>query len=199
MTKKISKTYPKLLERMKKLDLVVFDKVDYDLNIIGVRSKNAKVNKFNDKIHVIFKVGADWHHYQFNATTDPGLTHLRGAKSKGTAILKHNMQYRSCYSLGMHKRLYEALVQKNGVVTVWRDRNNDDLLDFGGKEHSGFYGINIHRASASKKVTEVNSWSAGCQVIQDPFDYEEFIRLCKQQVKKTGWKTFSYTLLYGVT
>ena len=65
---------------------------------------------------------------------------------------------------------------------------------------SGYFGINIHRASAhstqERGLTEdVGRYSAGCMVIQDRDDFDRLIALAKKQVETLGYKNFSLTLL----
>ena len=112
----------------------------------------------------------------------------------GTAILKEG-QYVNAYKIGKHLGQYDALVQVK-PVTVIRDYDRNAVLDFNnGKETTGLYGINIHRASAINNLQNVDKWSAGCQVWSRDADFEEFMTLCNKQVTLNGYKTFTYTLL----
>ena len=56
----------------------------------------------------------------------------------------------------------------------------------------GYYGINIHKAGTDS--TEVNKWSAGCQVFANANDFKEFMAICYEAEAKWG-ETFSYTLI----
>lgn len=186
--------YPSLLQRMKNMGFVVFESRDWDLNIIGERNPNGEANKFDDWIHVIYKNEGKWEWQTFQCTTDAGKFYLERGN---TAILMHNKQYRGVYKIGLHRGQYEALVQRGGEVSVWRDRNKDCEHDFGINVDTGYFGINIHRANADMKSHYVNKWSAGCQVIADPNDFKIFMSLCRRQILETGFETFSYTLLMG--
>jgi len=104
-------------------------------------------------------------------------------------------QYRGAFELGMHKGQYRALVQRKPVA-VYRDANRDDRLDLTGDPEWGMYGINIHRASATKTSEEVDKWSAGCQVFQDPKHFDDFMRLVENAAQVWGPR-FTYTLLEG--
>src|SRR4051812_39920589 len=90
-----------------------------ELNIIGIRSMEAKPNSFDDIITVICKrTDGDWEFNTYPATTDPGnfwLSHPLNVK--GAAILKPG-QYIGSHQLGMHRQKYKALVQVT-PVTVW--------------------------------------------------------------------------------
>ena len=110
--------------------------------------------------------------------------------SKGCAILKAG-QYRGAYQIGLHKGKYEALVQRGGKVTVYRDNNKDDTLDRV-TEDSGYFGINIHKSLRHHQ--EVGLYSAGCQVFQNSHDFKEFMLLVKRSSVLYG-DTFTYTLI----
>ena len=169
---------------------------DFDLNIIGLRNPNGTTNKFDDLLFVVFKLEGQWIQHVFKCTTDPGLYHLKNpSRVAGTAIMMHPQQCRSVYKLDLHGGRYLALCQRNGKVKCWRDLNKDNVLDMDGN-YLG-YGINIHRASAYRETEEVNRYSAGCTVIQNPDDFAVFIEACKMQVEHNGWDTFTYTLLLG--
>ena len=172
------------------------DSKPFNLNIVGVRSSNIEVNKFNDSIFLFWKYEGFWNFFRFQATTLAGLTYLeKPMNPKGCAILKPN-QYRGVWELGGHgKSKYTALVQRLGEVEVYRDNDQDkeyDLIE--GKTEKGYFGINIHRASLNGERDNVDFWSAGCQVIQNPDEYDLFIKICEASSKH--WEnSFSYTLL----
>ena len=186
--------YPHILTRVKEAGFTVFESIDYDMNIIGERNPNGEVDRFDDWIHLCYLEGGYWQWHAYKCTTDAGLYYLRNGN---TAILIHNRQYRGAYMLGLHRGQYEALVQRGNEVCVWRDRNADNVHDYGQNEECGYFGINIHRASRIVASQSVDQYSAGCQVIQDPDEFEQFIALCKLQARHTGYDRFSYTLLMG--
>ncbi len=169
---------------------------DLKLNIIGIRNLDSTANLFNDQLYIIWKENGRYTIKQYPITTDPGSAFLgrKMINTNGTAILKVG-QYKNTYKLGLHRRKYTALVQRGGKVTVFRDKNQDHKLDFhGGKEYTGYFGINIHKAG--RNSIDVNSWSAGCQVFKKQTDFNELIALCKRVERKYGKGTwFTYTLL----
>jgi len=190
--------YPALLQRCKDMGFKVFDTQDFDLNIIGIRNSESEVDQFDDELHVVYLSGGRWQHHVYKCTTDAGLHYLNNpiTEAGGTAIVVHNRQYRGVYKLGTH-RGYTALSQQGNKIAIWRDRNKDNKHDFEGPISEGYFGINIHRANKYKESKIVHNWSAGCQVIADPDDFNEFIELCKMQIKELGSNSFSYTLLFG--
>jgi peptidoglycan hydrolase-like protein with peptidoglycan-binding domain len=173
---------------------VVFTR-PYELNIVGVRSANAQPDRFDDAIHVFFKDSTNsWTSASNAATTDPGKDFLHDPMNvKGTAIVMPG-QYRDSHQIGLHNKQYTALVQR-GPITVARDYNEDDRLDFNnGRTETGVFGINIHRASATGTSSVVGRYSAGCQVFASSADFARFMEWCQRHSKLYG-NHFTYTLL----
>src|SRR5688500_17679011 len=139
----------------------------YQLNIVGLRSKNVNSNSFDDEIHVFYtKDDGKWNYHIFPATTDPGTFWLNNpAYPQGTAILAQG-QNLDAYQIGFHRGKYEALVQVK-PVTVIRDYDRDAILDFNnGTKETGNFGINIHRAESTGSTKVIDQYSAGCQVFR---------------------------------
>ncbi len=180
---------------MQKKGYKVFsNEAGFDLNIVGVRTKELKANRFDDFMTVFYRMHGEWIYNVFKCTTDPGAYWLDHPMSNlGTAILKEG-QYSRAYRIGKHRGKYTALVQ-NSPLTVIRDANRDQVLDLdSGTEETGMFGVNIHRASARHGSVQVDKWSAGCQVFCDPNQYEFFLKLCRQGRDAFG-NSFTYTLL----
>ena len=176
-----------------------FENGDYNINIVGVRNSetlNEVTNKFDDHITVSYKKEGEWQFHCFDCTTDPGTHWVENVMNdKGVAILKPG-QYRKSHKLRLHGGKYLALGQQN-PVTVYRDNNRDDKYDLDeSKTDTGIFGINIHRASKyeGKKSTNVDKWSAGCQVIAANDDWHEFLDIC-QQAREVWNNNFTYTLI----
>ncbi len=113
---------------------------------------------------------------------------------QGTAILKAG-QYVDVYAIDKHRGKYYALCQRNGKVTVIRDYDRDAVLDFyNGRETTGMYGINIHRANRIGDTYTVDKNSAGCQVFKNANDFGFFMKLCEVHRSLYGNK-FTYTLI----
>jgi hypothetical protein len=167
----------------------------YKLNIVGVRSDITKANSFDDKIFVFYenKYG-DWEGKSFPATTDAGTYWLQNPmNSQGTALLKEG-QYPNSHKLGLHRGQYKALVQQS-PVTVIRDYDRNAVLDFNnGREFTGLYGINIHRASSIGTTKVIDKYSAGCQVFSNADDFAYFLQLAEASKDRYG-NNFTYTLI----
>lgn len=164
-----------------------------NVNLIGVRTKNKIADNFDDYLIVAMEFQGKPTVFTYkDFTTDPGIYYLKTKllNERGCAILKPG-QYPSVWMIGKHFS-YEALIQIGGPISVYRDSDRDNELDFDeSKVETGFFGINFHHGYDSKNV---NNNSAGCQVFKLIKDQREVLSLCKQQPKKYGNK-FTYTLL----
>tara|TARA_B100000282_G_scaffold74423_1_gene50980 strand:- start:13635 stop:14348 length:714 start_codon:yes stop_codon:yes gene_type:complete len=186
---------PQILNRVTSKGYKIFQSGSYNLNIIGVRTSSREANKFDDWLHVVFKDETEnWIDIRFQITTDAGLYHLNNpSRVEGTAILVSG-QYRGSHKIGLHRGKYEALTQV-GKVKVYRDNTKDEVLDHDPSTiQEGYFGINIHRSNSTRESTQVDKWSAGCQVFANPNEYDMFISLCKRSAERWG-DTFTYTLL----
>lgn len=172
----------------------------YKLNIVGIRSsERTRQDVFDDEIAFFY--------YDENgnpvgkiaqATTDPSAQYLQkpiaGVENKGTAILKSG-QYVDAYAIGMHQGKYEALTQTLKPVTVIRDNDRNALINYFAPTESGFYGINIHRASIGQNNSDkIGAYSAGCQVLRNETDFQLLMSMARKSRDKYGNK-FTYTLI----
>ena len=119
----------------------------FDLNIVGISTKELQANRFNDFITLFYRMHGEWIFNVFKCTTDPGAYWLENPMSgMGTAILKEG-QYRKAFRIGKHKNKYLALVQ-NVPLTVIRDANRDIKLDLNsGREETGIINKEIKNAT----------------------------------------------------
>ena len=169
----------------------------YDVNIVGVRNNKTKgrvTNAFDDHITISYKVDGEWHFHCYKCTTDPGTHWVKNVlNDEGVAILKPG-QYRGSHKIRKHQNRYEALGQQK-PVTVYRDNNKDGNYDLV-ETDTGLFGINIHRATkyAGKKSTQIDKWSAGCQVIASSADFDTFMQICNKARGRWG-NSFTYTLI----
>lgn len=171
-----------------------FTKGEYNLNIIGVRHKGAKVtNHFDDCLVVIYNTPNEQNVKRvFVCTTLPGKKAMEHPTAiKGTAILKEG-QYRGAYQIGYHKGKYKALCQKKPLI-VYRDNNKDQVYDLSPISiDRGIFGINIHKAGDNS--TLVDGWSYGCQVLSKSIDFNALMRLAEKSANIYG-NSFTYTLI----
>jgi hypothetical protein len=172
-----------------------FQTGDWNLNLIGVRSKSNEPGAFDDLLICIYKVEGVWRAHLWPITTDPGTHYLKKPINvQGTAILAPG-QYRGAYVVGKHHG-YPALVQHGAPVRVWRDKNKDKVLDWGEGSQgiSGWYGINIHRAKPEGITDSPDYHSAGCQVFALKEEHDALMDLAELAAKRYGNK-FTYTLI----
>ena len=169
----------------------------YDVNIVGVRNNDPSIadkvtNVFDDILTISFKdETGKWQFYVWMATTDPGKKGVQQFHNKkGVARLVPG-QYRRVWKVDKHQGKYEALCQRNGNVTVYRDSNKDLIFEERVTD-TGMFGINIHKAGQDS--TWVENWSEGCQVFKRVKDFDVFMKICKKAAKIHG-NAFSYTLL----
>jgi len=192
-------TRDQIEETMKQKDYKYFSTGDYNLNVIGIRNSSTgfKVtNRFDDKMTLSYKEKGIWKFHMFDCTTDPGTHWVENIMRKeGVAVLKPG-QYRHSHKIRKHQGRYEALGQQN-PMTVYRDNNRDNNYDLNDNNtQTGLFGINIHRATkyAGKKSSQVDKWSAGCQVIASNDDWKLFMKICRK-ARDTSNNNFTYTLL----
>ena len=172
-----------------------FTKGSYNLNIIGVRSNNNKVtDKYDDILVVDYNTDNGHKRVCYTITTEPGKYYMQNlCNPKGAAILVPG-QYRGCWQIGLHHGKYKALCQCK-AVKVYRDNNKDMIYNMTPKSiDKGIFGINIHRSNKTCICDTIDKYSAGCQVFNDPVEFNAFMRLCETQRKLYG-NTFTYTLI----
>lgn len=182
----------------KKKGYAYFTNGNFNLNIIGVRAdNNHKVtNLYDDIIVVIYRDGrGQLTRDLYNITTEPGAYFMtkKLGNSKGTAILVPG-QYRSTWKLDLHRGKYKALCQRK-PVKVYRDGNFNSVYDLNPEKiDTGLFGINIHRSNEAWTRNTIDQYSAGCQVFNNPNDFQSFIRTCEKQRTLYG-NSFTYTLI----
>ena len=135
------------------------------------------------------------HYHEYKCTTDPGKHWVENVMNKsGVAILKPG-QYRGSHQIGLHQGKYEALCQRK-PLSVYRDNNKDGEYNLDENTvETGIFGINIHKAGSREKgSTQIDKWSAGCQVFAIETEFYEFMLLAHRA--KDNWGNgFTYTLL----
>ena len=193
-------TREQIKEALKSKGYKFFENGDYNVNIVGIRNSETEgkvTNRFDDLMTVSYRVDGEWQYHEFDCTTDPGTHWVNNCaySKKGVAILKPG-QYRKSHKIRKHLGQYEALGQQN-LVTVYRDPNKDAIYNLDeNNTQTGLFGINIHRASkyAGKKSTQINKWSAGCQVIAANDDWTKFMKIMRK-ARSVWTNDFTYTLI----
>ena len=175
-----------------------FENGNYNLNIVGVRNSATEgkvTNKFDDCLTLSYNLDGKEVFHCFAATTDPGTHWVENVLNKdGVAILVPG-QYRGSHKIRKHQGRYDALCQKK-ELKVYRDKDMNDEYDLLEENvHEGIYGINIHKAgSRSAGSTQVDKWSAGCQVFSKEDDFYDFMNVMYKSRDRWG-NSFTYTLI----
>lgn len=184
--------YDSLRTRINEVGYPFFDEGNYNLNLIGVRTRDRHSNTFNDILIVAYRNLGIGTINVFPITTDPGVYFREHPLNiRGTAILAQG-HHSKLWTLGKHQGKYDALVQINNCV-VYRDNNMDQVLDMcPTMADDGLHGINLHKAGHVS--SQVDRWSAGCQVMAKQDDYDILMAIIKRS--HTKWGPFwSYTLI----
>jgi hypothetical protein len=191
---------PPVMKKAEELGYQIWD-TPYRLWLFGIRSPNREANAFDDTLGCVwFDREGQCHVEYWPGTTDPGIYWMENYnpdRVSGAAILVEG-QYLNTYKIDLHGGSYEALCQRNTKVRVYRDSNRDKFHDLDPETiREGWYGINLHAATRRQggESTQVNKWSAGCQVHATQVGFARMMELAHLQVKETGLTAFTYTLL----
>lgn len=159
--------------------------------IIGVRSNEDIPNQFDDKFYVF--QGRKFI-MVMSGTTNPGVSILKRFEkynTHGCAIVKPDNWYYDLWIYGLHRGKIPALLQRGNSISVYRDKNKDLKSDEVGKLYKGYFGINFHLNSydfnSDVKKKYINSWSAGCQVPNDPGKYRILMNYFKNKKDKISY------------
>ena len=77
------------------------------------------------------------------------------------------------------------------VCSVFGDGDRDIIAEETAVTDKGMFGINIHRANPSAVSRLIDKWSAGCQVLNNPSQFNMLIEKCYD----SKLPAFTYTLL----
>lgn len=155
-------------------------------HFVGIRSKTNLPNQFDDLFAYIDGNKITW----CTCTTNAGTHWLKNLLNpKGAALLKP-AQYLNTWKIGMHQGKYKAFCQAK-PVTVFRDGDKDDIAEETSVTETGLFGINIHRANDKAISKLIDKWSAGCQVLNNPADFNNLLAVSEE--KKQSF--YTYTLL----
>ena len=169
-------------------------KVNYEvgiLNILAIRDKESGqvTNKFDDEIKIIWKSeDNDWNILEAPISTVPGFIEGTTQLDKNEILLSTG-QYTNNLELDEDNDvLYfnNSKVFTNKSVTVYKWTN--DKEDYKGNK--------IKPADREGNKDDVFGLSSnGDQTFKNINHFKFFINLCKRQVKKYKFKTFTYTLV----
>jgi hypothetical protein len=180
-------TDEQLINRVKAIDgRVVPDKY----LIIGLQSKADNFNVFDDKFYVF--LGGKFIMVT-TGTTNAGssaLLHFENINKEGAAVWKTNEFYTDLYGYGLHHGKMACLRQQK-PIKYYRDTNRNEKAEEIGELHEGIINANFHGVSydpESKIIkTNINGWSAGCQVCNNMSDYRAIIRMVRAHPLKADY------------
>jgi len=190
---------------MKKKGYTIRD-AQYRVNMVGVRMDDVFDNQFSDKLVVFWKDEKnEWEKREYKWTTMPGtiggvFSPLTVMGITGTAALKEGQYLNTWTFIDSYSQwLAYPYFYQSQKVTVYRDGDKDNFLDYEMPQQTDLFGINIHRMSNNNVDSDmVNSvwasWSLGCQGAPEPV-FREIVPLARACAQFHG-KSFDYTLLH---
>lgn len=142
--------------------------------LVAVRSKANIPNKFDDLLGYVIDNNVVWH----TGTTNPGTKPLKApSHPEGVAVVCAG-QYVDAWKFGFHKGRYLCMKQC-GPVNYQRDNDRDETAESYGTIRNDIRGFNWHRANEHAESQNVENWSEGCMVRNNPAMYDEFIQHIK--------------------
>jgi hypothetical protein len=159
-------------------------------NLIGFRDEsNIEKDVINDLLGFLTEKEL----FLCPGTTDPGVywTTSSERNKKGTFHLMPGYHER-IWTDGTHKG-YKALVNdpaKCKPTKGWRDSDYDFVRDAKDIVVCDYFGVNFHRMHANTIVKLIGKYSSGCQVVQNPKDFDYIL----QKAWESAQKTFDYAL-----
>jgi hypothetical protein len=171
----------------------------YEMNIIGIRNSDSQSNSFDDFVGILFKDQlGNWMSHLYRATTDPGIYYRQNPINVEGTIIMVATQHLNCYKIGRHTN-YKAVEQIAPMLYI-RDNDKNGILDFfkkllTSKTVKQLSKTNIHRANPNKESIQVDKWSAGCQVIASPTEFQVFLTHLESSINFYNHPNlFDYTL-----
>lgn len=160
-------------------------------NLFGIRNEE-EMNK--DVINDILGFFTEDEIFMCPGTTDPGVYWTKSSERnpKGTFHLLEGFHER-IWTFGKHKG-YDAFVNdwKSCKPTKgWRDANYNFVRDAKDIEVCDYFGVNFHRMHENIIAKLIGKYSAGCQVVQNPKDFDYILK----RAKESGEKVFNYCLI----
>ena len=177
-------TYEQLKSRYDQLGFVM-----PEFSTVAIRSKANLQNKFDDLLGYVDSRTKTvvWH----TGTTNSGNKPLLAPTHKdGVAIIVADQQVIDYAGFHLHKGKYLCLGQRRGIK-YQRDGDKDLIHESEGKIYEDIRGFNQHRANENVESQNVENWSEGCMVRNNPTQYKEFLNACIEYYEGTTGLKFS--------
>lgn len=159
-------------------------------NLFGIRDESGLKD---DVINDILGFFTDKELFICPGTTDPGVywTISSERNKKGTFHLLEGF-HEKVWTFGKHKG-YDAFVNDWKACKPtkgWRDANYNFTRDAKDVVVCDYFGVNFHRMHETLIAKVIGKYSAGCQVVQNPKDFQYILK----QAQLSGVKVFNYML-----
>jgi hypothetical protein len=161
-------------------------------HLVGIRSEADATDKYDD-VFYWFEDGRVFAVY--TGTTNPGSYYLQNFMNKlagGTAVMASNQQMVEGFIKGKYKE--NDAWRQHSTMKVFRDADKDLKSEELGIPYVGMYNIHIHAMFKGKKSERIYNWSAACQGMNDPDQWNEFIsrsyERCPEKLTYTLLKEF---------
>jgi len=160
----------------------------FDFMGVAIRSRANVPNKFDDLIGFVDRDTVTWHTGTTNAGTKPL---LNPSHEDGVAMVCPG-QYIDTWTIDYHngKRVRLAWKQVK-PVKYWRDNDRDRIAESGGKVYEGIRGFNWHDCLEDITVENVENFSEGCMVQNQPSQWQTFLKASSE----SGLTAFTGTIL----
>ncbi len=195
-----NKKVEKLIWFLKNKNYTVYE-LNNQLNIVALRSKiqvkdeeNSNItNLFDEELCVFFKNdNGNWEIFEYAISTVPGYVAGKTELPEKVGILvlgQYVERLRMISYLGNSS--YPALAFDECSI----HRNDKlDRYNFQSPIETGNFAMTIHRSSDVNTSEFVFNYSEGAQVFKNLNQYEQFMKICQNQIDKGGKSTFTYTL-----
>ena len=195
-----NKKIEKLIWFLKNKNYTIYES-NFQLNIVAFRSKNQVkdeengnvTNLFDEELCVFYKnENGNWEIFEYSITTVPGYVAGKTELPEKVGILvlgQYIERLRIISYLGNSS--YPALSFDECSI----HRNDKlDRYNFSAPIEIGNFAMTIHRSSDVNSSEFVFNYSEGAQVFKNLNQYEQFMKICQNQVDKGGKTTFTYTL-----
>jgi len=164
-------------------------------NIFGIRNDNKLDEGIWNDVIGYWTEEKIW---LAQGTTDPSPYYIvyHPMNKTGTAMMVPGY-HEKIWVIDRHgKSQYTALCNRRWKrcekQQVWRLDKNYHRIDEDGepKVFAGYFSCNLHRGDKFQPLPKIGPYSGGCQVIQDPNDFDEFM----ENMINSGQEFFSYML-----
>lgn len=194
-----NKKVEKLIWFLKNKNYQIYES-NFQLNLVAFRSKykvkddeaSNITNLFDEQLCVFFKnENSNWELFEYDITTVPGYVAGKTELPANVGILvlgQYIERLRKISYLGDSS--YPALSFDECSI----HRNDKlDRYNFDAPIETGNFAMTIHRSSDVNTSEQVFNYSEGAQVFKNLNQYEQFMKICQNQIDK-GKTTFTYTL-----